>query len=103
APARTNGFPPEAEAYFREQRAPQPQRVEHVHRVVIEPPPATGVTATGGEREQEYKEALLAQAMSPLKIELAWKPNIGSGATPGMWFQATNRDSETVEVAKLFI
>lgn len=105
APAapRTSVVPPEVETYFREQRASQPQRIEHVHRVVIEPRPLTGVTATGGEWEQDYREDLLAQATSALNIELAWKPNIGSGATPGMWLQATNKDSETVEVAKLFI
>jgi hypothetical protein len=100
---RTSTLPSEAEEYFREQRLHNPpsQRVEHAHRVGPEPP-AVGVTSTAGEWEREYKEGLLAEE-APLKVQLTWKPNIGSGCTPGMWFQATNRDPATVESAAVFI
>jgi hypothetical protein len=101
--SRTSTFPPEAEEYFREQRLRNPpsQRVEHVHSVGPELA-AVGVISTGGEWEREYKEELLSQD-APLKVQLTWKPNIGLGCTPGMWFQATNRDPATVESAAVFI
>lgn len=52
---------------------------------------ASGVTFTGGEWERPYAEALL-RADTVLDVEAALVPNIASGATPGMWIHATNRE-----------
>jgi hypothetical protein len=62
-----------------------------------EPPPGSQSAVQSG---QPVARAVLDSGL-PLNVNVSFNPNVGSGATPGLWIRGTNQDGHVIRNASL--